>query len=255
MKIYASLLTLCAFQLWETIAFSVPGPKNLKPSFALNSLSEAASWNMASISPVVRIEGETRKTFQFGDPDREDVQVALSSTGRPIFCDVEVWIGPDWTPMTLKIHSEDGQKRPVQTVIGTRKKMANVEVRNTGPYEFSLSAACAYAKPPVMGVRDKIPQAIAGKYVEGGAVHSVALPSDINQVQVLLNTDTRQLNAKIELLNGPNNIKQHFEVFTNNGLLNSLYVVFNCPGGGNTIRVRNMAPLEFPCAVYVPEAS
>jgi hypothetical protein len=74
--------------------------------------------------------------------------------------------------------------------------------------------------------------------------------ANVQRVQVLLSTDKLMLNAKIEVLNGPNNIKQSFEIFTNNGLLNSLYVVFNLPGSGNTVRVTNIAPLEFPCKAY-----
>jgi hypothetical protein len=50
---------------------------------------------------------------------------------------------------------------------------------------------------------------------------------------------------------GPNNVKQNFEAFTNNGQLNSLYVLFNTPGGGNTIRIRNQNTVEFPFRAYV----
>ena len=35
--------------------------------------------------------------------------------------------------------------------------------------------------------------------------------------QVILNTEGRQLKARIELLNAPNNPKQTYEIFTNNG--------------------------------------
>lgn len=49
----------------------------------------------------------------------------------------------------------------------------------------------------------------------------------------------------------PNNFKQKYEVFTNNGLLNSLYVIFNTPGAGNVVRVTNLAPLEFPCKAFI----
>jgi mRNA-degrading endonuclease HigB of HigAB toxin-antitoxin module len=50
---------------------------------------------------------------------------------------------------------------------------------------------------------------------------------------------------------GPNNVKQYFEAFTNNGQLNSMYVLFNTPGGGNTIRIFNHNTVEFPIKAYV----
>ena len=62
----------------------------------------------------------------------------------------------------------------------------------------------------------------------------------------MLHTDGRQLNAKIELLNAPNNPKQVYEVFTNNGDLNRLVVCFDIPEAGNTIRIINLATVEFP---------
>ena len=65
----------------------------------------------------------------------------------------------------------------------------------------------------------------------------------------MLNTDGKQLNARVELLNAPNNPKQTFEVFTNNGELNSLCVCFNIVDAGNTVRIVNLAPVEFPCNV------
>ena len=60
-----------------------------------------------------------------------------------------------------------------------------------------------------------------------------------------------QLNARIELLNAPNNAKQTYECFTNNGELNSLCVAFNSPDAGNTIRIINLAPVEFPCYIHL----
>lgn len=265
MKIYGQLLALCALQ--TASAFTVQTSLN-KPAFALRATPDSITprgenlisgdggasdpWNPSNLPPAVRCEGGgTRRTWSFGDINQEVVQVLMTSGGRPINSDIEVWIGPDWTPLKLNCYSEDGQVRPIKTLIGTRNKAANIEVRNTGAYEFPLNAACSYAAPPLDTIRDDIPATTAPHYVEGGAVYSVPFDPMVEQVQVLLNTETRQLNAKVEILNGPNNPKQTFQVFTNNGVLNSLYVVFNAPGGGNVVRVTNIAPLEFPCKAYI----
>lgn len=247
MKVYAKLLTLCSV-LGASSAFT--SPKVVKPSSALHS----SNWDVSSLPDVARVEGQSRRTWNFADITREDVQVAMKTDGRPMKAEIQLWIGPDWTPFTVKTYCQDGKIRPVQAVIGTRNKAAQIEVRNTGAYEFPLNAACQYAEAPLVDIRKTIPDMVEPIYIEGGAIKSKPISPTVNQVAVLLKTDSRQLNAVVELMNGPNNVKQDYEVFTNNGILNSLYVVFDTPGtGGNTVRARNLAPLEFPCWMYVQE--
>jgi len=179
------------------------------------------------------------------------VQVALTSEGRPVNSDIQLWLGPDWTPFSMKAYSEDGKVRPVQTLIGTRNKQAMVEVRNVGEYEFPFKAASNYAKGAMVALPTEMPAANPGERVDGGALRSYPIDSSAEQVEVVLKTEGKQLNARIELLNAPNNPKQTYEVFTNNGELNSLCVCFNTPDAGNTIRVVNLAPVEFPCNVHL----
>ena len=102
-------------------------------------------------------------------------------------------------------------------------------------------------------VPQEIPATTSGVRVDGGALRSFPLDPSAQQVEVVLNTDGKQLNARIELLNAPNNPKQTFEVFTNNGELNSLCVCFNTPDAGNTLRIVNLAKVEFPCYIHLNE--
>jgi len=128
-----------------------------------------------------------------------------------------------------------------------------IEVRNVGEYEFPFKAASNYAK----GAMEKLPAEIAattsGDRVDGGALRSFSLNPATQQLEVVLNTDGKQLNARVELLNAPNNPKQTFECFTNNGELNSLCVCFNTPDPGTTVRIVNLAPVEFPCYIHLKE--
>lgn len=199
---------------------------------------------------LLRIEGQTRKTFQFYDTTKDVAQVTIETEGRPIHSDVELWIGPDWTPMKMSVYSEDGLARPIQTLVGTRNLQCNVEIRNTAAYEFPVSAAAAAATPELSKLRSDIIASGESRYVEGGAVYSVPFDNTVDQVMVCISTELRQLDVRVELLNGPNNFKQVYQIFTNNGLKSALFVVFDTPGGGNVIRVRNRAPLEFPCKVW-----
>jgi len=259
MKYAVALLAWAASALTADAFTVLPGtaPKTNRV-FALGQmagsspgvLSKTGNWEFNKISPMVRIEGQTRHTFNFNDLSRELVQVAMSSpNGRPINSVVELWIGPDWTPVSVKAHSEDGAQFPIQTLVGTRNKEANVEIRNTGQYSFPINAAASYAIAPLSESRDLI-QDEQGIYIEGGAVKMSPVAAEVDQLQVLMTTEGKQLHAKIELLNGPNNIKQEYEVFTNNGELNALFVVFECPGAGNAIRIKNLAPMEFPLKFF-----
>jgi hypothetical protein len=217
-----------------------------------------SGWSMREITPdgrlAQRVEGQTRKTWKFDDLSRDRVQVALTSEGRPVSADVELWLGPDWTPFKCMAYSEDGKLRPIHTLIGTRNKAATIEVRNTGQYEFPFKAASNYAKGPMAEVPFEIPATTEGQYVDGGEIYSFPVEPDTEELEILLKTDGKQLNARIELLNAPNNPKQTFECFTNNGELNSLCVCFKTPDAGNTVRIVNLAPVEFPLYAHYREA-
>jgi len=221
----------------------------------LASKVSARSWDMKELSPnlVQRVEGKTRKTWKFNDLSKDRVQVAATSEGRPVNADIQLWLGPDWTPFTLKAYSEDGKARPIQTLIGTRNKAAMIEVRNVGEYEFPFNAGSQYAAGAMESAPADIPSSTVGERIDGGALRSFPIDASCEKLEVVLNTDGKQLNARIEILNAPNNPKQTFEVFTNNGELNALCVCFNTPDAGNTVRIVNLAPVEFPCYFYYNE--
>ena len=256
MKLSAGFLTLAALE--GTVAFTTGMTKFARMSpFRLSPIKCMAEWGMKEITPdgslAQRVEGKTRKTWSFKDLSKDRVQVAVTSEGRPVNADIELWLGPDWTPFTLKAYSEDGKLRPIQTLVGTRNKEAMIEVRNTGEYEFPFSAASNYAAGAMATVPTELSKG-PGERVDGaGALRSFPIDPNTKQLEVVLNTDGRQLNARIELLNAPNNPKQTFEVFTNNGELNSLCVCFEVPDAGSTVRIVNLAPVEFPCYIHLNE--
>lgn len=160
------------------------------------------SWNINNMPNTMRVEGSSRRTWDFNDLTKDTVQVVMESNGRPIGADIQVWIGPNWTPFKVTAYSEDGQLRPIQALVGTRSKAAQIEVRNTYSLEYPFSASCDYAKPPQNTLRKVLPTLMTPRYVEGGAVYQVPFDAEADQIQVLLETDSRQMNAKVELLNG-----------------------------------------------------
>jgi len=242
-----AMLAMAGAAVGGAIGYTMKARANVKMS----------AWGMQEISPdgslVQRIEGQTRKTWKFTDTSRDRVQVALGSEGRPVHADVHLWLGPNYTPFSIKAYSEDGKLRPVQALVGTKSKEVTVEVKNVGMSDFPIKAAANYAKGAMEALPIEMPATTQGERVDGQALRSYPLSPSSKQLEVILNTEGRQLKARIELLNAPNNPKQTFEVYASDGELTSLCVCFDTPDEGNTVRILNLSPQEFPLNIHLNE--
>jgi len=203
-------------------------------------------------SPEVTVQGGSLKTWAFSSPSVERVMCVLKTEGRPLDADVELWAGPDNTPHKIRVYIENGATRPFSCVMETPRGPNTIAVRNIGQLEFPLFSQieAVSANGPLGGEISAEPLS-APIVIQGGALRTFPFDPSVESVQVLLKTDGRPLNARIELLQGPNNNKQVIELYTEDGLDRPFYAILESPGSGNVIRIVNTATVEFPMTASV----
>jgi hypothetical protein len=201
------------------------------------------------------VQGRSLRTWSFMSPAIERIQVLLRTEGRPLNADVELWQGPDNTPQKMAVYLEDGDLRPFAAVIESPRGSNTVSVRNTAHMEFPLLASVepdvvGGQTPPLAAATRELAQR-RGKVVQGGAIVTYPFDPSVAKVSVVMKTDGRPLNARIELLQGPNNNKQVIEVYTEDGFERPFQMIIDTPGTGNVVRVINTATVEFPLTASV----
>lgn len=198
----------------------------------------------------VTIQGGSLRTWSFKSDYARDhidsVQVYLETDGRPLNADVELWQGPDNSPQRMGVYIEDGAMRPFNAVIGTPRDSNAIAIRNTGFLEFPLEAVVEADMSSNFFYMTENLSDMGSRIIQGGAVHTQPFDSSVESVEICLKTDGRPLNARVELLQGPNNNKQVIEVYTEDGDERPFYCVIDTPGSGNVVRVVNSATVEFP---------
>merc|ERR1712226_379745 len=151
------------------------------------------------------------------------------------------------TPCKMRVYVENGAIRPFSAVVETPRGPNTIAVRNIGQIEFPLTACVTAEDVPIPADVERE----ASMIIQGGALRTYPFDPAVNTVRVLLKTDGRPLNARIELLQGPNNNKQVVELYTEDGFDRPFFCILETPGSGNVVRIVNTSPVEFPMTASV----
>jgi hypothetical protein len=205
---------------------------------------------LKEIAPVT-VQGGSLRTCSF-DESVERVEVFLKTEGRPLNANVELWQGPDNSPQKMSVYLEDGSLRPFRCTIASPGSSNAVAIRNTGQMEFPLTAGVeADLNTSKTGPAEMLNEKSKSRTIQGGAVFTTPFSPAVQSVQIMLKSDGRPLNARVELLQGPNNNKQVMEIYTEDGCERPFYAIVDTPGTGNVVRIVNTATVEFPLTACI----
>lgn len=250
--------TLNAFQGIETTLKSANRLTSLKSTkYVYNPVTDQADNHIStqkvdkSITELndsrVLVQGGSLRTWSYKSPLVEQIQVVLSTEGRPLNADIELWNGPDNTPCKMCIYLENGLTHPFLAVIHTPRSPNTVAIRNIGQLEFPFSANVC-----TDNINKPSTDCINSSYIiQGGALRTYPFDTLVDSIQVSLRTIGCPLNARIELLQGPNNNKQVLELYTEDGSDRPFFCIIQTPEAGNVVRIVNTAPVEFPLSASV----
>jgi len=247
LNIVALLATIC-----PAAAFVAQAPMALRPpsssSLAMNKYPDQTKkvWDEAT---RVIVQGGSLKTWSYPASQFDKLQVVLKTEGRPMDADIELWSGPDNNPVKMRVHSEDASLRPFSAVIATTARMANtIKIKNIGSVEFPLTAAVSTdavdtRSPGLFDAR--------GGTIQGNTLKTYPFDATVGSVHILLETDGRPLNARIDVLQGPSNKKVVVDLYTEDGMGRPIYLCIDCPGAGHVIQIKNTGDVVFPLTASV----
>ena len=247
MKVNAAVVAILACMANVSTAFSPSTAQTTRTSSSLFSTATGRHNEIVfSPSTTIRIQGTTLRTCPL-DPTTESIQLSLTGpSSRPVVCEVQLWSAPTYVPLDIKVYLEEGNARPFNCVLKTPGSGNTLGIRNTSSHEYP---ATARVEPDAADMK-RLMEMPQGDLIQGSALRSYPLDARTNRVVVMLKSQTgtygSKLAAYVELLQGPNNVKQMMEIYGSDGYKRPLFVVFETPGDGNLLRVRNDATQEFP---------
>jgi hypothetical protein len=208
----------------------------------------------------IRIEGgKTLKTFAMPSHAERVQYILTSPNGRPIKAKVELWIGPNRCVHELIYDCMDGLSYPIKATLQFKKLSPVLKVSTDGNFEFPLECGVFVPSPDeskVVGditsdmfysapMKDRVQ---GGSTIDnkGGAIRSFQIDPTWEKTQIMVwskDVGKKSFKTNIEILQGPNNAKQHLNLRCG-GSTQPYHCVIDTPGSGWMIRCNSKKYLE-----------
>lgn len=239
----------------------------------------SGQWWQNGVSQSNRVlQGGSRKTWSAQDPwNQQTSHVYLQSErpNAPLDAKIDYLNGPNNVVRQMKVWSMDGYQRPVRANFanprGSRSAYGTMDVKNTGPMEFPISAGVSQSHAPMgyggqglmdgprpgmgpdpmMGGGMSGPMRMGGsagmkqmKTIQGESLKTFSFDPYVNYVQIDLETDGMPCYCDIEVSQGPGEPRQTLQVYSDDGT--PWQGVVEVPGYGSTITIKNVGPMAYP---------
>lgn len=260
-----SPMTKTTTALQQSIDYNPAGLAPPQASMGSNDPVDHTLMNMFPTDiPMRKMQGGgTVRTWDI-PADAERLSYYIRTNGRPLKAMVELWVGPIRRIHSVNIESEDGQQTPYRAMLKFKPGTKTLKISTTGSHEFPLEFGAEVpnanrmkdtwaATQKVFDVNPKV--TIQGGSTEGGGgcVRYFNIPDDVETTQLVLwsrDVGKRTVKCKIEVLQGPNSVRQLYDLHCG-GSTQPYHAVIPTPGPGWTIRIMAVNYMEFPFEAVV----
>jgi len=208
----------------------------------------------------IRIEGgSTLKTFPMPAHAERVQYIIKSPNGRPIKAKVELWIGPIRCVHEMIYDSMNGGTFPLKATLQFKKLSPVLKISTDGSYEFPLECGVFVPSPDESKAIGEITKdmfysaplkdAVQGGSTidgKGGAIRSFPIDATWAKTQIMVwskDVGKKSFKTNIEVLQGPNNAKQHINLRCG-GSTQPYHAVIDTPGAGWMLRCNSKKFLE-----------
>ena len=204
--------------------------------------------------------GGTVRTYQMPSWATR-VQMRFETNGRPMKGEVNLWLGPERKTHTLKIDSESGKEFPVQALLKFKKGPPVLKVSTGDLPNYPMKVGVHVPSPERAAeleahtesvwadcIEEDEKKLIQGANTDGkyGKKVNWVIPENVDSVQLLgwsRDSGSKSFKVEVELLQGPNNVKQFYFLQCGGGSQH-YHTVFQTPGPGWVVRIKNKKFVE-----------
>uniref|UniRef100_A0A7S2CBZ2 Uncharacterized protein n=1 Tax=Octactis speculum TaxID=3111310 RepID=A0A7S2CBZ2_9STRA len=236
------------------------GWEEVKPQMEKVSSSKTELWTPDQKADI-RIEGgQSLKTFQMPAHAERVQYVITSPSGRPVKARAELWIGPIRCVHELIYDCMDGLHFPLRATMQFKKLSPVLKIGSADDsYEFPLECGVFVPSPDdskkigemtkdmfyTAPMKDRVQ---GGSTIDkkGGAIRSFYIDPSWEKTQIMVwskDVGKKSFKTNIEILQGPNNAKQHLNLRCG-GSTQPYHAVIDTPGSGWMIRCNSKKFLE-----------